>query len=71
MPTSVFTAAGDTAVPVEIVKALGLRADMKMSWTELPDGTVVVRAKRRTLSELRGILERPPGVRVGIDQMNR
>jgi bifunctional DNA-binding transcriptional regulator/antitoxin component of YhaV-PrlF toxin-antitoxin module len=61
---------GQTTVPVEIRKQLAAKAGTKLSWSSMSDGTIIVRAKTRRLSDLVGILKAPEGVHVSIEDMN-
>jgi hypothetical protein len=36
----------------------------------MPDGTVVLRAKTRSILDIKGILEPAPGTAVSVDEMN-
>jgi AbrB family looped-hinge helix DNA binding protein len=59
MPDATLTAKGQTTIPKEIREQLGLEAGDKLTFTTLSDGTVVMRAKTRSLLDLAGSLSRP------------
>ena len=47
---------------------MGLKAKDRVVFTLMPDGTTVMRAKSRSVTSLRGMLENP-GKKVSISQM--
>jgi antitoxin PrlF len=51
-----LTSKGQTTIPKEIRDGLGLRAGDKLTFTLMPDGVVVVRAKNKHVSDVAGIL---------------
>ena len=59
MATGTLTSKGQTTIPKEIREGLGLRPKDQIHYTLLPDGTVIMRAKKRSIVELYGALHRP------------
>jgi antitoxin PrlF len=59
MATGTLTSKGQTTIPKEIRDGLGLRPKDEIHYTLLPDGTVIMRAKKRGLTSLYGALHRP------------
>ena len=59
MTIATLTSKGQTTVPREIRERLGLEAGDQLHFTLLPNGTVVMRAKKRTLAALAGSLHVP------------
>jgi antitoxin PrlF len=55
---STLTSRGQTTIPREIREGLRLRPGDRMTFTLLPDGTVLVRAKNRSVLDLAGALHR-------------
>lgn len=53
------TSKGRITIPAKLRQRLGLTAKDRVVFTRLMDGTVVVRAKTRTINELRGLLKQP------------
>ena len=53
---SAVTSKGQITIPVEVRRAMGLQPQDRVVFTVMPDGTTVMRAKRRALSELAGSL---------------
>lgn len=59
MSDAVVTSTGRITIPVDIRRALWLRERDRVVFTSLPDGTVVMRAKTRSLADLAGVQPRP------------
>jgi bifunctional DNA-binding transcriptional regulator/antitoxin component of YhaV-PrlF toxin-antitoxin module len=60
---------GETTVPAAIRRALGATHGTRLVWMLMPDGTLVVRAKSRSIRELGGILKSGAAA-IDIDRMN-
>jgi antitoxin PrlF len=71
MSESTLTSKGQMTVPKDVRDQLGLQPKDVMTFTVLPDGTVIMRAKKRKLLDLAGILQAPKGKRVSLAQMKR
>jgi antitoxin PrlF len=61
MSEATLTSKGQTTIPVDIRQFLGVQAQDRLSFTPMPDGTVVLRAKNRSLADLKGLLKPSPG----------
>ena len=70
MSESTITVKGQTTVPQPIRDALQVQPGTKLQWTLMPDGTVIVRAKTKSLLDLAGMLKAPKGKKVRIEDMN-
>ena len=70
MPESTLTAKGQTTVPLQIRDSIGAAPGTRLVWHALPDGSVIVRAKTRSILELAGSLKAPKGKHVAIEDMN-
>jgi len=70
MAESTITAKGQTTVPAEVRARVKAAAGTRLVWTVLPDGTVIVRAKTKSILKLAGALKGPKGKRVAIEDMN-
>jgi len=70
MSETTLTRKGQTTIPKEIRDQLGLRAGDRLAFTLLPDGTVLLRVKNRSLASLGGCLQREGQPTVPIDQMS-
>ena len=57
MAESAVTSRGQITIPVEIRRALGLKPGHRVVFTLLPDGSTMMRAKTRKLTELSGMLK--------------
>lgn len=71
MSTTTLTSKGQMTLPVEIRRSLGLKPGAVIALTLLPNGTVIIRAKRRRLIDLKGMVK--PGRRrhVSLAELNR
>ena len=65
-----LTSKGQTTIPKAIRDRLGLRPGDTLRFTLLSDGTVVMRAKRRSIRELAGALHDPDRKPLSLDEMN-
>lgn len=72
MSEATITSKGQVTIPVAIRKALGLSAGKRVVFTQLDDGTTVMRAKTRSILELKGLLKpvRSKKRKVAIADMN-
>lgn len=70
MAESTLTAKGQTTVPAQVREALGFAPGTRLLWHVAPDGSILVRAKTRSLQDLAGLLKRPKTRRVPIEDMN-
>jgi len=70
MSEATLTSKGQITIPVEIRRSLGVQAQDRLSFTPMPDGTVVLRAKNKTLADLKGLLKPPLDKAVSLDEMN-
>jgi bifunctional DNA-binding transcriptional regulator/antitoxin component of YhaV-PrlF toxin-antitoxin module len=70
MPESTMTVKGQTTVPQPIRDAMHAQPGTRLTWNLMPDGTVIVRAKTRSVLDLEGMLKSPSGKKVSIEEMN-
>ena len=70
MTVATLTSKGQTTIPKEIRKKLGLKPGAKLHFNLMPDGTISVRAKAGTLKDLAGILHRAGTRSVTVEEMN-
>ena len=59
MSEATVTTKGQVTIPADIRKALAIEAGAKVVFTQLDDGTTVMRAKTRSILDLKGVLKRP------------
>lgn len=77
MPSeATVTSKGQITIPADVRKAMGLAPGERVVFSRLQDGTTVMRAKTRSLRDLKGLLKptqvkgRGPARKVSIDDMN-
>ncbi len=73
MTDATMTSKGQITIPAKIRAALGLNTGERVVFTQLDDGTTVMRAKTRSISELQGLLKPAAGKRrkpVATDDLN-
>jgi antitoxin PrlF len=70
MSESTITIKGQTTVPQPIRDALHTEAGTKLQCNLMPDGTITVRAKTKSMLDLAGLLKAPKGTKVQIEDMN-
>lgn len=69
MSEATVTSKGQITIPVDIRQSLGLQAQDRVTFTPMPDGTVVLRAKTKSILDLRGLLPPMPDSVVSVDDM--
>jgi AbrB family looped-hinge helix DNA binding protein len=57
MSEATLTSKGQTTIPRELRERLGLVAGTRLIFTAMDDGSILVRAKQRPISSLRGLLK--------------
>ena len=70
MSESTITVKGQTTVPQLVREALGAGPGTKLLWYVMPDGSISVRVKSKSILDLAGMLKAPKGKRVALDKMN-
>ncbi len=72
MPTdATLTSKGQTTIPKEIRDSLGMKPGDRMTFTLMPDATVVMRVKSKSVSELAGMLKKKGRKPVPVEQLSR
>lgn len=69
MSEATITSKGQVTIPADIRRNQGLHAGVRIMFTPMPDGTVLLRAKTRSILDLKGILKPEAGVVVSIEDM--
>jgi AbrB family looped-hinge helix DNA binding protein len=69
--TATLTSKGQTTIPKEIRDRLGMKPGDRMTFTLMPDETVLVRVKRKSILSLAGRLHKPGRKVVPVDRMTR
>ncbi len=70
MAESTITAKGQTTVPADVRARVQAKPGTRLVWTVTPDGTIVVRAKTKSILDMAGMLKAPKGKRVAVEDMN-
>ena len=70
MSESTITAKGQTTVPREVRDRIGAVPGTRLQWHVTPTGSLIVRAKTRSLLDLAGSLKSPDGKPVPIEDMS-
>lgn len=72
MSEATMTSKGQITIPADVRKSMGLNAGERVVFTQLDDGTTVIRAKTRSILELKGLLKSARGNKrkVKIQDMN-
>ena len=71
MIDATVTSKGQTTIPKEIRDQLGIKAGDRITFTLMPDGTMIVRAKTRSILDLAGRLHRKGRKAVPTRQLSR
>ncbi len=66
-----LTSKGQTTIPKEIRDSLGMKAGDRMTFTLMPDATVVMRVKSKSLTELAGALQKKGRKPIPVEQLSR
>jgi antitoxin PrlF len=66
-----LTSKGQTTIPKEIRDSLGMKPGDRISFTLMPDRTVVMRVKSKSIMNLAGVLHKKGRKRVPVEQMAR
>ena len=70
MAESTLTAKGQTTVPADVRALVQAKPGTKLVWSVTPDGTIIVRAKTKSILEMAGMMRAPKGKRVSVQDMN-
>ncbi len=65
-----LTSKGQTTIPKEIRDSLGIKPGDRMTFTQMPDGTVLTRVKTKSLMKLAGRLHKKGRKAVPVDRMS-
>ena len=72
MPTdATLTSKGQTTIPKEIRDSLHMKAGDKITFTLMPDATVVMRVKSKSITELAGRLHKKGRKPIPVGQLSR
>ncbi|QFY90333.1 type II toxin-antitoxin system PrlF family antitoxin [Magnetovirga frankeli] len=65
-----LTSKGRTTIPKEIRDSLSMKAGDRMTFTLMPDNTVVMRVKSKSVTELAGTLHKKGRKAIPIEQLS-
>ena len=66
-----LTSKGQTTIPKEIRDSLGMKPGDRMTFTLMPDSTVIMRVKSKSVTELAGMLRKKGRKAVPVEQLSR
>jgi len=66
-----LTSKGQTTIPKEIRDSLHMKAGDRMTFTLMPDATVVMRLKSKSITELAGSMHKKGRKPVPVEQLSR
>ena len=66
MAESTITSKGQTTVPADIRALVHAKPGTRLVWSVMPDGTIIVRAKSKSILDMAGMLRAPKGKRVSV-----
>jgi len=70
MTESTITAKGQTTVPAQVREQLGATAGTRLVWHVMPDGSILIRAKTKSILDLGGTVAVAKGRHVPVEAMN-
>lgn len=70
MAESAITSKGQTTVPADVRALVHAKPGTRLVWSVMPDGTIIVRAKTKSILDIAGMLKAPKGKRIGVEEMN-
>lgn len=69
MSLATMTSKGQTTIPKEIRDALSLQPQDQIQFVLASDGTVLMRAKKRSIKDMHGLLHDPERKPLTVDEM--
>ncbi len=66
-----LTSKGQTTIPKEIRDSLSMKTGDRMTFTLMPDATVIMRVKSKSVTELAGALHKKGRKPVPVEQLSR
>jgi antitoxin PrlF len=70
-PDATLTSKGQTTIPKEIREALNMKDGERMTFTLLPDGTVLMRVKNKSVLDLAGRLHKKGRKALPVEDLSR
>lgn len=69
MSEATLTSKGQITIPADIRRSMAIGPKDRLTFTPMPDGTVVMRAKTKSIRELKGMLKPSHDMSVSISDM--
>jgi AbrB family looped-hinge helix DNA binding protein len=66
-----LTSKGQTTIPKEIRDSLSMKAGDRMTFTLMPDATVVMRVKSKRVTDLAGMLHKKGRKPLSVERLSR
>ena len=70
-PDATLTSKGQTTIPKEIREGLNMKEGDRMTFTLLPDGTVLMRVKNKSILDLAGRLHKKGRKALSVEDLSR
>jgi antitoxin PrlF len=70
-PDATLTSKGQTTIPKEIREALNMKDGERLTFTLLPDGTVLMRVKNKSVLDLAGRLHKKGRKALPVEDLSR
>lgn len=70
MSESTITAKGQTTVPADVRALINATPGTRLVWSVMPDGTIIVRAKSKSILDMAGMLTPPRKKHVKVEDMS-
>ncbi len=70
MAESTLTSKGQTTMPADVRAFVHAKPGTKLVWSVTPDGTIIVRAKTKSILDMAGMLKSPKDRRIAVEEMN-
>jgi len=70
MAESTITARGQTTVPADIRALVRAEPGTRLVWCVMPNGTIIVRVKTKSILDMAGMLKAPKGKHIAIEKMS-
>lgn len=70
MSEATLTSKGQVTIPADIRRTMKLQPQDRVSFTPLPGGAVLLRAKNKSFEDLRGMLTPTAGTSVDVNDMS-
>jgi AbrB family looped-hinge helix DNA binding protein len=70
MSEATLSSKGQITIPADVRKSMAINPKDRLTFTPMPDGTVVMRAKTKSIKDLKGMLKPSKGVTVTVADMN-